>query len=85
MMPSGIEALFEMGLEQVLVSVPQRLVRSWNIYIDRKEVLVVPEPIEDLGELAMRVVSQPALLRKVIEEARWYPFLHSSVERGSVT
>jgi 2-polyprenyl-6-methoxyphenol hydroxylase-like FAD-dependent oxidoreductase len=73
LMPSGIDALFEMGLEKLLASVPHRLVRSWNIYIDGEEVLVVPEPIEDLGNLAMRVISQLALLRQVIAEARRYP------------
>jgi hypothetical protein len=56
-------------------------VDSWDIWIDGEEVFVIPEPVEELGERAMRVVSQPALLEKVIEEASRYPSF--SFERGA--
>jgi 2-polyprenyl-6-methoxyphenol hydroxylase-like FAD-dependent oxidoreductase len=69
LMPLGIDALFEMGLEGVLQSVPSRRVDSWDIWIDGEEVFVIPEPVEELSERAMRVVSQPALLEKLVEEA----------------
>ena len=81
LMPLGIDALFEMGLEGVLQSVPGRRVDSWDIWIDGEEVFVIPEPVEELGERAMRVVSQPVLLEKLVEEASWCPSF--SFERGA--
>src|SRR5918995_4899557 len=81
LMPLGIDALFEMGLEGVLQSVPGRRVDSWDIWIDGEEVFVIPEPVEELGERAMRVVSQPALLEKLVEEASGCPSY--SFERGA--
>jgi 2-polyprenyl-6-methoxyphenol hydroxylase-like FAD-dependent oxidoreductase len=81
LMPLGIDALFEMGLGGVLQSVPGRRVDSWDIWIDGEEVFVIPEPVEELGERAMRVVSQPALLEKLVEEASGCPSF--SFERGA--
>lgn len=81
LMPLGIDALFEMGLGVVLESIPGRRVNSWNIWIDGEEVFVIPEPVEELGERAVRVVSQPALLEKMVEEASRYPTF--SFERGT--
>lgn len=57
LMPLGIDALSEMGLGGVLESIPARRVESWNIWIDGEELFVIPEPVEELGERAMRVVS----------------------------
>jgi len=70
-----------MGLREVLESVPYRLVCSWDIWIDGQESFVIPEPVEELGERAMRVVSQPALLERVVEEANRYPSF--TFERGA--
>ena len=81
LMPLGIDALFEMGLGGMLEAVPGRKVESWNIWIDGEEAFVVPEPAEELGERATRVVSQPALLERMVEEASRYPSL--SFERGT--
>jgi 2-polyprenyl-6-methoxyphenol hydroxylase-like FAD-dependent oxidoreductase len=81
LMPLGIDALFEMGLGGMLESIPGRKVESWSIWIDGKEVFVIPEPVEELGERAMRVVSQPALLKRMVEEASRYPSF--SFERGA--
>jgi hypothetical protein len=60
-----------MRLGGVLKTVPGRRVESWDSWIDGEEVFVIPEPVEELGERAMRVVSQPALLEKLVEEASW--------------
>ena len=81
LMPLGIDALSEMRLRGVLESIPGRRVESWNIWIDGEEVFVIPEPAEELGERAMRVVSQPALLERMVEEASRYP--SSSFEQGA--
>ena len=81
LMPLGIDALVQMGLQDALESVPQRLVRSWDIWIDGEESFVIPEPVEKLGGRAMRVVSQPALLERVVEEASRHPAF--TFERGT--
>ena len=81
LMPLGIDALFEMGLGGVLEAAPARMVESWNIWIDGEEVFVIPEPVEELGERAMRVVSQPALLGLMVEQASRYPSF--CFERGA--
>jgi 2-polyprenyl-6-methoxyphenol hydroxylase-like FAD-dependent oxidoreductase len=81
LMPLGIDALFEMGLGGVLEFIPSRRIESWNIWIDGEEVFVIPEPVEELKERAVRIVAQPALLEKVVEEASRYPSF--SFERGT--
>lgn len=73
LMPSGVDALLQMGLGSVLTAIPNRPVQSWNIYIDGEEVFVIPEPLEELGDRAMRVISQPAFLEKIVEIAGQYP------------
>ena len=80
-LPLGMDALFQMGLRGALESVPYRLVRSWDIWIDGEESFVIPEPVEELGGRAMRVVSQPALLERVVEEANRHPSF--TFERGA--
>jgi len=81
LMPLGIDALFEMGLGGMLESIPGRKVESWNIWIDCMEVFVIPEPVEELGKRAIRVVSQPALLKRMVEKASRYSCF--SFERGA--
>ena len=80
LMPLGMDALFQMGLWEALESVPYRLVLSWEIWIDGEKAFLVPEPVEELGARAVRVVSQPALLERVVEEANRYPSF--AFERG---
>jgi 2-polyprenyl-6-methoxyphenol hydroxylase-like FAD-dependent oxidoreductase len=80
LMPLGMDALYQMGLREALESVPYRLVLSWDIWIDGEKAFVIPEPVEELGARAVRVVSQPALLERVIEEANRYPSF--TFERG---
>ncbi len=81
LMPSGIDALCQMGLDKLLPSIPNRYLQSWHIYIDGAEIFVIPEPIEELGDRAMRIVSQPAFLEKVVEVASSYPTFR--FERGA--
>ncbi len=69
LMPSGIDALSEMGLGEILASLPSRRLESWNVYIDGREIFVIHEPMEELGDRAVRVVSQPLLLERMVEEA----------------
>ncbi|MBT9315391.1 FAD-dependent monooxygenase [Leptothoe spongobia] len=67
LMPAGMDALEQMGLVPLEKTIPHRRLESWNIHLGGKEVFVIPEP--DLGEQSLRIVSQPALLRKMVDEA----------------
>ena len=72
-MPSGIDALFEMGLGETLASLPFRKLESWDIYLDGREVFVVREPLEELGDRAVRIIPQPLLLARLVEEVSKHP------------
>ena len=69
LLPLGVDALVEMGLGQLLQRIPSRHVEAWRILIDGDEVLTIPEPVEDLGDRAFRVVSPGALLEGIAAEA----------------
>src|SRR3954453_8638582 len=71
--PLGIDALHEMGVGRVLDEVPSRTIGSWDTWIDGDRVLVVAEPVAQLGRRAVRVVSQPALLARLLDRATGYP------------
>ena len=72
LMPLGIDALHQMGLGVALAEIPGRVIESWEIWIDGEETFVVPEPVGELGDRAPRVVSQPALLQRLVKEAGRY-------------
>ncbi|MGZ8750131.1 MAG: FAD-dependent oxidoreductase, partial [Pseudonocardia sp.] len=73
LLPLGVDALHEMGVGGVLGEVPSRTIGSWDIWIDGGRALVVPEPVAQLGPRAVRVVSQPALLERLLDRAARYP------------
>lgn len=70
LMPSGMDALRQLGFGAALDALPGRLLRAWEVFLDGHEVLHVEEPSAALGDRALRVVSQPHLLRMLIEAAR---------------
>lgn len=67
LMPAGMDALYQMGLGDLLKKIPRRRLESWNIHLAGQEVFVIPEP--DLGDRSLTIVSQPALLRGMVAEA----------------
>ena len=73
LMPLGMEALEQMGLAEMLDTLPSRLIRSWDMYVANRRTIQVFEPHEELGDRAVRVVSQPAFLRTVVAKAQCYP------------
>ena len=70
LMPTGLDALYQMGLREKLNALPWRYLESWEIYFNGTQIMNIPEPSQELGELALRVVSQPKLLELLIAEAR---------------
>jgi 2-polyprenyl-6-methoxyphenol hydroxylase-like FAD-dependent oxidoreductase len=85
LMPLGVDALYQMGLGEVLSQLPTRNVESWDFYIDGRRLFQVYEPQEELGNRAVRVVSQPAFLERVVAEASQCPsfsFMSGMTVRG---
>ncbi|HEY8517466.1 MAG TPA: FAD-dependent oxidoreductase [Candidatus Binatia bacterium] len=76
LMPSGVDALHEMGLGSALDQLGARRLEGWEIFIDGEPIFRVPEPIAELGERAVRIVPQPALLERMVAEARREPAFH---------
>lgn len=73
LMPLGLEVLHQMGFRDRLRQLPGDALDAWDIYLDRTRVMHIEEPSRELGDLALRIVSQPALLSSFIDEARQYP------------
>lgn len=95
LMPSGLEALAQMGLWPLLQALPQRPIESWSIWLEGRELFEVEEPMGALQPC--RLVSQAALLEAMLQRAvalpnlRWYPgqavrdLLHSGDRISGVT
>jgi 2-polyprenyl-6-methoxyphenol hydroxylase-like FAD-dependent oxidoreductase len=71
LMPSGLDALEQMGLSSIVNKIPHRALDRWEFIIENKQLFKVEEPIE-FGRKPCTLVSQPAFLEAVIEEAKSY-------------
>jgi len=69
LMPTGMDALHQMGLAAAVDALPWRALSSWEVFLDGREILRVEEPRAELGARALRVVAQPQLLRLLIDLA----------------
>jgi 2-polyprenyl-6-methoxyphenol hydroxylase-like FAD-dependent oxidoreductase len=72
LMPSGLDALEQMGLSSVLESIPHRPLDAWEVLIENRFLFRVDEPIEPGGK-PCTLVSQPAFLEAVLDQASTYP------------
>jgi 2-polyprenyl-6-methoxyphenol hydroxylase-like FAD-dependent oxidoreductase len=72
LMPSGLDALEQMGLSPVLECIPHQTLDAWEFIIEGRSLFRVDEPIEPGGK-PCTLVSQPALLEALIDEASTYP------------
>jgi 2-polyprenyl-6-methoxyphenol hydroxylase-like FAD-dependent oxidoreductase len=68
LMPSGLAAIEQMGLSDVVSKIPHRAIDAWEFYIENRPVFRVNEPMESGGH-PCTLVSQPALLEAVLEKA----------------
>ena len=73
LMPTGLDALDQMGLGARLDALPWRHVESWEIYLERRPIMSIAEPTAALGRRALRVVPQPQLLQHIVAEAQDFP------------
>lgn len=72
LMPSGLDALDQMGLTPLLHQIPHRALDAWEFLISQRSLFRVAEPIEPEGH-PCTLVSQPALLDSLIAQAATYP------------
>jgi 2-polyprenyl-6-methoxyphenol hydroxylase-like FAD-dependent oxidoreductase len=68
LMPSGLEAIEQMGLSDVVTQIPQRAIDAWEFYIENRPIFRVDEPME-FGGKPCTLISQPALLEAALARA----------------
>jgi 2-polyprenyl-6-methoxyphenol hydroxylase-like FAD-dependent oxidoreductase len=68
LMPSGLEAIDQMGLSDVVEQIPHRTIDAWEFYIENRPIFRVDEPMESGGQ-PCTLISQPALLEAVLAKA----------------
>jgi 2-polyprenyl-6-methoxyphenol hydroxylase-like FAD-dependent oxidoreductase len=73
LMPSGVDALDQMGLGDCLKSIPSRMLDAWDFYIDGQRRMRVVEPQQQLGKRSTRIIHQSALLKAIAERAKQSP------------
>ena len=72
LMPSGLDALEQIGLFELLADLPHQTIDAWDFLLSGKRLFCVDEPIEPNGRHCT-TVSQPHLLSAIIEQAQTYP------------
>jgi 2-polyprenyl-6-methoxyphenol hydroxylase-like FAD-dependent oxidoreductase len=73
LMPLGLAVLHQMGFRDRLRTLPGAPLDAWDIHLDRQRVMHIEEPSQELGDLALRIVSQPALLAAMVDDAKEHP------------
>jgi 2-polyprenyl-6-methoxyphenol hydroxylase-like FAD-dependent oxidoreductase len=68
LMPSGLEAIAQMGLSDVVERIPHRAIDAWEFYIENRPIFRVDEPMEVEGP-PCTLISQPAFLEAVLAQA----------------
>jgi 2-polyprenyl-6-methoxyphenol hydroxylase-like FAD-dependent oxidoreductase len=71
LMPSGLAAIEQMGLSDIVSKIPHRVIDAWEFYIENRPIFRVNEPMESGGQ-PCTLISQPALLEAVLEKASAY-------------
>ncbi|MGV2827972.1 FAD-dependent monooxygenase [Myxosarcina sp. GI1(2024)] len=69
LMPSGLDALEQMGLTEILADIPHTALDAWEFFLDGRSLFRVAEPMP-FGNKSCTLVSQPHLLEAVVERAQ---------------
>jgi 2-polyprenyl-6-methoxyphenol hydroxylase-like FAD-dependent oxidoreductase len=72
LMPSGLEAIEQMGLAAIVERIPHRPLAAWEFLIEHRSIFRVEEPIEPGGQ-PCTLISQPDFLVAVLAEAMACP------------
>ncbi len=82
LMPSGLDAFAQMGLEARLAAVPQTQIEAVEFYRGAKRLSRIEISADLFGASGPHIVSQPAMLEMLVAEASRYPGFR--LERGVV-
>jgi 2-polyprenyl-6-methoxyphenol hydroxylase-like FAD-dependent oxidoreductase len=80
LMPSGLEALEAMGLTELLPALPQQPLQGWRFVVNGRDLFQASEPLGGDPLRPCTLVSQPALLEALLEQASTCPSF--VLERG---
>lgn len=69
LMPSGLAAIDEMGLTDLVAEIPHRALDAWEFYIENRSIFRVDEPMTQGGK-PCTLISQPAFLAGVLDRAQ---------------
>ncbi len=72
LMPSGLDAIEQMNLTELVRQIPHRPIDAWEFIIENRSIFRVAEPMEAGGK-PCTLISQPAFLAGVLAEASKYP------------
>lgn len=81
LMPGGLQALEQIGLLDLLSSLPTQQIQAWEFVVNDQTVVRAVEP-EALGNLRPTIISQSAFLEALLHQAQTYPNLR--LIRGTV-
>jgi 2-polyprenyl-6-methoxyphenol hydroxylase-like FAD-dependent oxidoreductase len=82
LMPSGLDALEQMGLMDIVAKVPHRALDRWEFVVDGRTLFQVKEPI--LGSKPVLLLSQPAFLEEVVSAAQTHDGTFELIQGVSV-
>lgn len=71
LMPSGLDALHQMGLDSLLKTVPHRPLSAWEFWLSDRRLFRASEPLGSARPCTL--VSQPPLLAALIQAAQAQP------------
>jgi 2-polyprenyl-6-methoxyphenol hydroxylase-like FAD-dependent oxidoreductase len=72
LMPSGLAAIAQMGLAEIIDQLPHRAIDAWEMHIEDRCLFRVEEPMDASGK-PCTLVSQPAFLAAIVEQLQAYP------------
>ncbi|MEA5451253.1 FAD-dependent oxidoreductase [Leptolyngbya sp. CCNP1308] len=71
LMPSGLDALAQMGLDSLLQTVPHRPLSAWEFWLNDRRLFRADEPLGSARPCTL--VSQPPLLEALVQAAQSKP------------
>ncbi|WP_035985074.1 FAD-dependent monooxygenase [Leptolyngbya sp. KIOST-1] len=71
LMPSGLDALHQMGLDALLETVPHRPLSAWEFWLSDRRLFRADEPLG--ADRPCTLVSQPPLLAALVQAAQAQP------------
>jgi 2-polyprenyl-6-methoxyphenol hydroxylase-like FAD-dependent oxidoreductase len=72
LMPSGLDAIEQMGLADLIAGIPHRALDAWEFIVENRALFRVDEPMEPGGK-PCTLISQPPFLAAVLARASQCP------------